>query len=73
MYRITIVWLERFSNENKIVYRFCYTDYKTVTNLYAQPFTHDSQNALSYAYSNGHSAKQMCKNSDSWFVCLKQL
>jgi hypothetical protein len=51
MYRITMVWLERFSNENKIVYRLWYTDYKNMINLYAHPFTHDNPNALSYVYS----------------------
>jgi hypothetical protein len=51
MYRTTIVWLERISNENKIVYRFSLTDYKTMTNLYAHPFTHDSANNSSHVHS----------------------
>jgi hypothetical protein len=70
--RRALVCLERFRNENNLVYGFCYTYYKTVTTLYALPFTHEKPNALSHIYTTGLSAKQLYKNSDSWFVCHKQ-
>ena len=50
LFRISMVWLERLSNENILGYRFFWTYYKNVTPLYAHPFTHNTPNALFYVY-----------------------
>jgi hypothetical protein len=47
LFRIVTVWSARYRNENKLVYAVCYTCDNTVTPVYANPFTHESPNALS--------------------------
>jgi len=37
----------RFRNENKLAYVVCYTCGRTVTPVYANPFSHENPNALS--------------------------
>jgi hypothetical protein len=60
LFRIIMVFLERFRNENKLVYGVCYTCDKNVTTLYALQFTHERPDTFSYVYSLILEQKKKC-------------
>jgi len=71
LFKIVMMWSERFRNETKLVYGVCYTCDNTVTPVYANPFIHESSNTPSYLFMV--LKQNMCWNFHTWFVFLKHL